>query len=62
MEPEDIARLAAAYQQTLRALSLKDLDDPLTEIIARKVIEVAQTNIRDPAHISERVIKELGLP
>ena len=62
MEPEDIRRLVTAYEQTLRALSLKNHDDQITRLVAEKVIEVAQTGIRDPAQISERVIRELGLP
>jgi len=36
MEPADIERLTAAYRQTLKDLSRKDRDDPLTEIIARR--------------------------
>jgi hypothetical protein len=62
MQPEDIRRLVTAYEQTLRALSLKNRDDQITRLVAEKVIEVAQTGIRDPAQISERVIRELGLP
>jgi hypothetical protein len=51
--PEDIERLVSAYERTLRTLSLKGRDDPLTELIAKKVIEIGQTGIRDPAQISE---------
>ena len=29
--PEEIERLAAAYDQTLRALGLKDPSDPITQ-------------------------------
>jgi hypothetical protein len=34
--PDEIQRLVAAYQETLRALHLKDRDDPITRIVARK--------------------------
>jgi hypothetical protein len=30
MGPEEIDRLSAAYEQALKALSLKDRNDPLT--------------------------------
>jgi hypothetical protein len=60
--PEEIERLAAAYEQTLRDLALKDRDDPITRLIAEKVLEVGQTGIRDPDQISKLAIKELGLP
>ena len=62
MGPEDIARLVAAYEQALSELSLKDHNDSLKELIAKKIIEVAQTGVRDPAQISRLAIKELGLP
>jgi hypothetical protein len=60
--PEDIEILVSAYEQTLRELGLKDRSDPLTEIVAKKVIEIRQTGIRDPAQIFQLTIKELGLP
>jgi hypothetical protein len=59
---EDVEQIAAAYQRTLRALSLKDRNDPITEMIARKIIEIAGTGLRDPAEVSARAIKELGVP
>ena len=46
--PEEIGRLVAAYEQTLNALGLKDRNDPITQLVARKIIEIAQTGVRDP--------------
>ena len=48
LHPEDIRRLVAAYEKTLQALGLKDRSDPITEIVARKIIEIGQTGLRDP--------------
>ena len=59
--PEDLRRLTDAYEHTLRALSVKDRNDPLTELIAKKIIEIAQTGLKDPAQISARAIQELAL-
>lgn len=59
---EDIERIAAAYERTLHALSLKDRNDPITEMIARKIIEIADAGSRYPAELSARAIKELGVP
>ena len=59
--PEEVARLDAAYQATLRALQLVDRYDPITEIVAEKIIEVGQRGIRDPAQISARAMEELGV-
>jgi hypothetical protein len=59
--PEQIRVLQAAYDQTLRALHLKDRNDPMTEMIAKKIIEIAQTGVRDSAQISSLAIKQLGI-
>jgi hypothetical protein len=46
-EPEDIARMTTAYEKALILLGLKDRNDPLTELVAKQVVEVAQTDERD---------------
>ena len=56
--PEEIKRLKAAYTYALRSLSVVDRNDPLTEMLARKIIEVGATE-SDPAKISEIAIKQL---
>jgi hypothetical protein len=57
LQPEDIARLVAAYQRTLRALGLKDRDDPLTQMIAKKIIDIGRSGMRDPKQISELALR-----
>jgi hypothetical protein len=61
MGPEEIARLTAAYEQTLRTTGLVDRNDPITEMIARKIIEISQKGVRDPTLLSELTIKEMGI-
>jgi hypothetical protein len=61
MGPEEIRRMVAAHEQTLRALHLEDRNDPVTEIIAKKIIEIAQTGVKDPAQISQLAMKDLGV-
>jgi len=58
--PEEISRLATAYEQALRVIGLVDRDDPLAEMVAKKIIEIGQTGVRDPADISAQAVKELG--
>jgi hypothetical protein len=55
-------RLREAYEIALKAVCLVDRGDPLTELVARKIIQIAGTGIDDPAQLSARAIKELGLP
>jgi hypothetical protein len=61
MEPEEISRLATAYEQALRSIGLVDRNDPLAEMVAKKIIEIGQTGVRDPADITSLAIKELGV-
>jgi hypothetical protein len=59
--PEELKCLTDAYERTLETLSVKDRNDPLTESIAKKIIELGQTGLKDPAQISARAIEDLGL-
>ena len=55
--PEDIEIVSAVYEQTLSSLGLVDQTDPLTEIVAKKIIECAQTGERDPVRLREGAFK-----
>jgi len=57
---QEIDRLNKAYTFTLRSLSLVDRNDPLTEIVARKVIEIG-ARVHDPAEIAKRALKGLRI-
>jgi len=59
--PEEIAVLTDAYERTLRKLDLVDRTDPITELIARKVIELGQRGVREANQLFELTIKELGV-
>jgi hypothetical protein len=58
--PDEITVLTAAFEDTLRTLRLVDRADPATEIIARKIIELAQQGERDPVRLRERAIQCLS--
>ena len=58
--PEEISRLVLAYEETLKALELSDRSDPLTHIVARKIIELGQSGVRDPVQISALAVKSFG--
>ena len=58
MGPKEVSLLTKAYEQTLHILCVKDRDDPLTEMIAKTIINIAQTGIKDPAKISALAINE----
>jgi hypothetical protein len=60
LTPEDIARLTKAYTYALRSLSLVDRDDPLAEIVARKVIEIG-ASVHDPTEIAKMALQRLRI-
>jgi hypothetical protein len=60
--PEEIGYITAAYEDALRVLGLANRGDAITEIVAKKVIEIAQTGERNPVQIRLRAIAELGVP
>jgi hypothetical protein len=60
--PEEIEILVAAYEETLRALGLASRGDALTELVAQKIIAIAQTGVRDANFIAQRVLEDLGAP
>ena len=61
MGPEEISILTDAYERTLKALSLVDRNDPMTEMIAKKIIELGQRGVRDPKELSALASKEIGI-
>ncbi len=60
--PEDVRRMTAAYDAALQLLRLNDRNDPVTELVATKIIQIFQLGETDPPRICARALKELGVP
>src|SRR5258705_193706 len=61
-EPKDIERLVTAYEQTLRTLRLKDRSDPITQLVAEKIIAIGRLGIRiDSVNVNEAVREVIEL-
>ena len=58
--PEEIKAMTAAYEAALLELGLVDRDDPITEIVATAIVNIADRGERDPAIIKDRALKVLG--
>ena len=54
----ETGHLIAAYELTLRTLDL-DRNDPKTLMIAKKVLEIGETGLKDPAELSKSAVKSL---
>lgn len=59
MTPEKADRVVAASQLVLIMLCVKDWDDPIAEMIARKVVTVEETGVQEPTEIAALVMKQL---
>ena len=51
--------LNLAFIRALRLLHLVDRNDPVCEIVARKIIEIGATGAGDPVVISEIAVRKL---
>jgi hypothetical protein len=57
--PEDTKRMGEAYELALSQLGLSDRRDPFTEIVAKLIIEIAQTGEKDPSRICALAVSRL---
>ncbi|KWV60639.1 hypothetical protein AS156_28460 [Bradyrhizobium macuxiense] len=59
--PEEIELLNKAFDLALRSMGLVDRNDPLCEMIARKIIEAGSTITGDPKEIADVAVTRIGL-
>lgn len=57
---EETKPIVSAYMTVLRQLDLVDRDDPLTELVAKRVIELARSGVADPNVLSRQVLQDLA--
>jgi hypothetical protein len=61
-DPDRIKVMIEAYECACRELDLvNNKTDPLTEIVARKIVEIAQTGAKDPKFICQQSLQQLGI-
>jgi len=61
IKPEDVERLNLAFTFTLQSLRLIDRNDPICDIVARKVVEIDNAGTRDPQEIATLAVKQFGI-
>ena len=59
--PDEIEATTAAYDAALIELCQPNSDDPITELVAKSIVNVTSTGERDPALIRERALNALGV-
>jgi hypothetical protein len=50
------------FEDLLQTLGLVDREDPVATLVAQKVIELAQTGVRDPIRLKQLTLEAFGLP
>lgn len=58
LTPEEQQILVLAFERTLRKLGLVDRNDPVCEMVARKVIEIGRNGPKNAVGISEIAVRE----
>jgi hypothetical protein len=58
--PEEVTILRDVFEDTLRTL-VTDRSDPVTSLIAKKIIELARLGERDPARLLQAALQAFSL-
>jgi hypothetical protein len=56
-EPEQVAMLGEVVEDVLQSLGLVDRADPISELVAKTVMELAQTGERDRVRLKQLTLK-----
>jgi hypothetical protein len=57
-DPETVEAMGKAFVSTCEALGLSDRDDAMTQLVAQKIIELAQRGLKNPTALQLAAIKE----
>lgn len=58
-DPELIESMGAAFSKTCEALGLAERSDPITALVAEKIIELAERGLRNPTTMHLMAVNEL---
>jgi hypothetical protein len=59
--PDEIEVMKAAYEAALVGVGVTNSDDPITELIAKSIVNVTASGERDPHQVMERALNALGV-
>jgi hypothetical protein len=60
--PETINDMTAAFERIRTILKLEDPEDPLVEVVAKKIVSLASQGTFDPKEIERLVIADIKHP
>ena len=59
--PEEIEVMKAAYEAALVDVGVSNPDDPITDLIAKAIVNVIANGERKPEVVAERALNALGV-
>jgi len=59
--PDEIEVMRAAYEAALIDVGVTKPDEPITDLIAKSIVNVAATGERNPKEVMERALNALGV-
>jgi hypothetical protein len=59
-EPEHCQAMGSAFEAVLRELGLTDRNDPICDLVARKIIELGKQGVRDATRLRELAMSDFG--
>jgi hypothetical protein len=57
-DPDDVKAMSEAFTDVCDALGLKERDDPVTRLVARRIIEQAERGVRSRSALYHLVLDE----
>jgi len=60
--PEEVTVLGNAFEDVLQTLGLIDRKDPMTETVAKKLVDLATAGVRDPERLKYLTVQAFSEP
>jgi hypothetical protein len=60
--PEEVTVVTTAFESTLQRLGLVKRADPLAEVVAKTIIDLAKAGERDPSRLCDQALKAFQSP
>jgi hypothetical protein len=57
--PEQVAMLGNVFEDILQTFGLVDRKDPMTEMVAQKLVELASSGVSDPERLKSLTVQAL---
>ena len=57
--PDEIKVITSAFESACESLGLRNREDPIVALVAKKTLDIVNQGVADPAEIQRRVVEAL---